>query len=144
MKILFDTSALVKRYALEPGRERVIALSEAASELCVAAHCKIEVASALRQRESEGSLDKLSVERTLRRVKEEFAEMTVVPLTAAVEGHAVAALQGGSVDDLPFRGADALHIGSAQAARVDLFVTADPRQAAAAQRSGLATELIAS
>jgi predicted nucleic acid-binding protein len=37
---------------------------------------------------------------------------------------------------------DALHIGTAQAARVDLFVTADKRQAAAAQAVGLKTELI--
>ena len=37
---------------------------------------------------------------------------------------------------------DALHIGIAQAARVDLFVTADKRQAIAAQAMGLKTELI--
>jgi predicted nucleic acid-binding protein len=37
---------------------------------------------------------------------------------------------------------DALHIGAARAARVDLFVTADRRQAQAAQALGLTTELI--
>jgi predicted nucleic acid-binding protein len=137
MRILLDTSALVKRYALEPGRERVVALSEAATELCVAAHCKLEVASALNRRQCEGSLDKHGAERAWSRVQEEFAEMTVVPLSLAVEEDAVAALLGASL-----RGCDALHIGSAQAARVDLFVTADRRQAEAAERRGLPTELI--
>ena len=139
MRILLDTTALVKRYALEPGRGRVFTLSEAASELCVAAHCKIEVLSALRRRQSEGSLDPVGVERVWLRVQEEFAEMTVVPLAGAVEAHAVAALL-----NTPLRGCVALHIGSAQAASVDLFVTADPRQAEAATRCGLATELIES
>lgn len=40
------------------------------------------------------------------------------------------------------RGMDALHIGSAQAAAVELFVTADRRQADAARSAGLLTELI--
>jgi predicted nucleic acid-binding protein len=37
---------------------------------------------------------------------------------------------------------DALHIGSAQAARVNLFVTADRRQATAAEAVGLRTQCI--
>ena len=37
---------------------------------------------------------------------------------------------------------EALHIGTAQVARVDLFVTADRKQALAAQAAGLKTELI--
>ncbi len=137
VRILLDTSALVKRYALEAGRERVVALAESASELCVAAHCKVEVASALCRCQSEGSLDSSGAERTWARVQQEFMEMTVVPLSAAVEDHTVAVLLETSL-----RGCDAIHIGSALAARVDLFVTADPRQARAAQHSGLATELI--
>ena len=40
------------------------------------------------------------------------------------------------------RAVDALHIGTAQVAGVDLFVTADRKQAAAAQASGLKTQLI--
>ena len=39
---------------------------------------------------------------------------------------------------------DALHVGSALASRVDLFVTADRRQAQVARGMGLATELIES
>jgi hypothetical protein len=137
MRILLDTSALVKRYTLESGHERVFALSDLASELCVAAHCRVELASALRRRQRDGTLDGLDAERIWARVEAEIAEMTVVPLTADVEGHAVAALL-----NAPLRASVALHIGSALAARVDLFVTADSLQAESARRRGQATELI--
>ncbi len=40
------------------------------------------------------------------------------------------------------RAMDALHIATAQLAGVDLFVTADRRQAAAAQTAGLKTQLV--
>ena len=42
MRVLFDTSAMYKRYDNEPGRARVISLAEQADEVCVAAHCKLE------------------------------------------------------------------------------------------------------
>ena len=54
-----------------------------------------------------------------------------------MERYAIAAMRMATL-----RGMDALHIGSAQAANVDLFVTADRRQAQAAQAVGLKTELI--
>ena len=44
-RLMFDASALTKRYASEAGRNRVLALFASASELLVAAHCKTEVAS---------------------------------------------------------------------------------------------------
>jgi hypothetical protein len=49
-RLMFDASALTKRYASETGRNRVLALFASASELLVAAHCKTEVASALLRR----------------------------------------------------------------------------------------------
>jgi predicted nucleic acid-binding protein len=54
-----------------------------------------------------------------------------VPLDEHVERFAIAAMEHG-----PLRGMDALHIGSALAARVDLFVTADRRQAQVARGQG--------
>jgi predicted nucleic acid-binding protein len=65
------------------------------------------------------------------------ADMTVVPLTRMSSAYAIAAMEQG-----PLRGMDALHVGSALASRVDLFVTADRRQAQVARGMGLATELI--
>lgn len=138
-RLMFDASALTKRYASEAGRDRVLALFEAASELLVAAHCKTEVASALLRRRREGSLPSSEFDRAWAAAQRDVADMTLVPLDAHVERFAFAAMEQG-----PLRGMDALHVGSALATRVDLFVTADRRQAQVARGMGLATELIES
>jgi len=136
-RLMFDASALTKRYASEAGRERVLMLFEAASELLVAAHCKTEVASALLRRRRDGSLPAPEFDRAWAVAQRDVADMTLVPLDTHVERFAFAAMEQGSL-----RSMDALHIGSALASRVDLFVTADRRQAQVARGMGLATELI--
>ena len=136
-RLLFDASALTKRYASEAGRNRVLALFASASELLVAAHCKTEVASALLRRRREGSLAVAEFDRAWDAAQSDVADMTLVALDARVERFAFAAMEQG-----PLRGLDALHVGSAMAARVDLFVTADKRQAQVARAMGVPTELI--
>lgn len=136
-RLMFDASALTKRYASEAGRDRVLMLFGAASELLVAAHCKTEVASALLRRRRDGSLPAQEFDRAWAAAQRDVADMTLVPLDAHVERFAFAAMEQG-----PLRGMDALHVGSALASRVDLFVTADKRQAQVARGMGLATELI--
>ena len=136
-RLMFDASALTKRYASEAGRDRVLMLFEAASELLVAAHCKTEVASALLRRRRDGSLPAPEFDRAWAAAQRDVADMTLVPLDAHVERFAFAAMEQG-----PLRSMDALHVGSALASRVDLFVTADRRQAQVARGMGLATELI--
>ena len=134
---MFDASALTKRYASEAGRNRVLALFASATELLVAAHCKTELASALLRRRREGSLPVAEFDRAWDAAQSDVADMTLVALDAHVERFAFAAMEQG-----PLRGMDALHVGSAMAARVDLFVTADKRQAQVARAMGVPTELI--
>ena len=134
---MFDASALTKRYASEAGRNRVLALFASASELLVAAHCKTELASALLRRRREGSLPVAEFDRAWNAAQSDVADMTLVAVDARVERFAFAAMEQG-----PLRGLDALHVGSAMAARVDLFVTADKRQAQVARAMGVPTELI--
>ena len=136
-RLMFDASALTKRYASEAGRNRVLALFASASELLVAAHCKTEVASALLRRRREGSLPVAEFDRAWDAAQSDVADMTLVPLDARVERFAFAAMEQGLL-----RSMDALHVGSAIAARVDLFVTADKRQAQVARAMGVPTELI--
>ena len=137
LRLMFDASALTKRYAAEAGRERVLALFEAADELVVAAHCQTEVASALLRRKREGVLAQAEYERAWEAARRDVADMTRVALDVHVERFAVAAMEHG-----PLRAMDALHVGSALVARVDLFVTADRRQAQVARGLGLQTELV--
>ena len=137
MNILFDASALFKRYSGEMGFGRVLQLQAFASVITAAPHCKTEVASALTRQWREGAFGDEEYDRMLADIHADFDELNVMPLSIPVERYAIAAMRL-----VALRGMDALHIGTAQAARVDLFVTADKRQAAAAQAVGLKIELI--
>ena len=137
MNVLFDASAMFKRYSGETGASRVLALQAGASAVTLAVHCKTEVASALSRQWREGAFSDDEYERVLADIHADFDELAVLPLSNQAERYAIAAMRL-----VTLRGMDALHIGTAQAARVDLFVTADKRQAAAAQAVGLKTELI--
>lgn len=137
LRVLMDASALTKRYVLEAGRDRVVQLFGEATELLVAAHCQSEVASALLQRKRDGALPLAEFDRAWAAAQRDVADMVRIPLDSQVERLAFAALQFGPLGTL-----DALHLGSALAANVDLFVTADPRQALAARGLGLPTEFL--
>ena len=137
MNILFDASAMFKRYSGEAGARRVLQLQSSASAVTAAVHCKTEVASALSRQWREGAFSDQEYERVLADIHADFAELAVMPLSSQAEQYAISAMRL-----VTLRSMDALHIGTAQAAHVDLFVTADRRQAAAAQAVGLKTELI--
>ena len=79
-RLMFDASALTKRYASEAGRDRVLMLFEAASELLVAAHCKTEVASALLRRRRDGSLPAPEFDRAWAAAQRDVADMAFFPL----------------------------------------------------------------
>lgn len=137
MNILFDASAMFKRYSGEAGVNRVLQLQASASAVTAAVHCKTEVASALTRQWREGAFSDEEYARVLADIHADFDELSVMPLSGQAERYAMAAMRLATL-----RGMDALHIGTAQAARVDLFVTADRRQAVAAEAVGLKTELI--
>ena len=137
MNILFDASALFKRYSGEAGVARVLQLQASATAVTAAVHCKIEVASALTRQWREGAFSDDEYARVLADIHSDFDELAVMPLSSRAERYAIVAMRVAHL-----RGMDALHIGTAQAALVDLFVTADKRQATAAKAVGLKTELI--
>ena len=135
--VLFDASALFKRYSGEAGAARVHALYEASERISLAAHCKAELASALTRQWRAQLFTDAEYRRVLATIHSDFEGVEVQPLDGEVEFNAIAAMRLA-----PLRGMDALHIASAQVARVDLFVTADQHQAEAARAAGVTTELI--
>ena len=137
MRILFDTSALYKRYQAEPGRDQVLALGALALEVVVSAHCKAEIASALNRQRHDGLVNAEDYARITDIIKSDFEDFIAVAIDGRVEAYSIAVME-----KIRLPAMDALHIGSAQAARVDLFVTANKRQAMAAQAVGLKTEWI--
>ena len=136
-RILFDSSALYKRYNREGGREQVLSFFERASAVVVAAHCLTEVASAFHRQRHDGLLSDDDYDAMMQRVQREFSEFEVIVLDRRVEAFAIAAMRRARL-----RAMDALHVGTAMASGISLFVTADPRQADAAKAVGLATEWI--
>jgi hypothetical protein len=137
MRILFDTSALLKRYLPEPGRAAVLDWVARARPVVAAPHCKIELYSALsRVRRDTGALDD-AYQRTCAEVERNFSDFEVIPLTSVLERAAIRSLEAS-----PMRAMDALHVGAAIVAGVDLFVTADARQFEGAQAAGLKATLL--
>lgn len=137
MKIMFDTSALFKRYAAESGHEQVAQIMERASLVALAPHCRIELMATVARTLRERRISPSDGERIAFELGEDLKEWEVLPLSAQVEQASLRALNAAAL-----RGMDALHVGAALVARVSLFVTADIRQAQAAQALGLPIELV--
>ena len=137
MKLLLDSSAIAKRYKRESGHDAVERLLMRADSVVLAAHCKIEIASSLSREVRDSSIDMDQYAYAMGEVAQDFVDFDVRPISPEIEVLAIAAMA-----HTRLRATDALHIGTAQVARVDLFVTADRKQALAAQAVGLKTELI--
>ena len=137
MKMLMDSSALFKRFVDEPGRAAVLACMGNARSLVAAPHCRVELHSALTRLGREGRYDIEALRQTRAEIDNSFEQVDVLPFTSGLERAAIQAL-----DAAPLRTMDALHVAAALLGRVDLFVTADRRQAAAAEAAGLRTHLI--
>lgn len=136
-RVMLDTSSLLKRYASEAGHRRVLEVFAQADRLFVAAHCQSEVAAALLLRQREGCLPESEFERVWAAVRRDIADMVRVALDDHVERYAFAAME-----QEPMRVTDALTVGSALAANVDLFVTTSRRLAQVAQAMGVPAECL--
>ncbi|MFN4115331.1 MAG: type II toxin-antitoxin system VapC family toxin [Inhella sp.] len=137
MKVLFDTSAIAKRYRDEVGHEQVQICLARADQVVMAAHARVEVAASLCRDLHDGATQRAELDADLQLLARDFGGFDVLPLDERIEFMAIQAMAGSRL-----RAMDALHIATAQAAGVDLFVTADRRQAEAAAASGLKTQLI--
>ena len=132
----FDTSAVVKRYVLEPGSAHVRGLLRR-HDFLSSAITPLEILSALGQRKRSGELSAKNFTATIRRLGTDRARWELIELTAVVLNRAEEIIPQSSV-----RALDALHIASAlvfQAAaglRVP-FVTGDHRQRDAAEQMNL-------
>jgi hypothetical protein len=140
VRAFFDSSALIKRYVEEPGRDEVLKISSE-SVCVVSALLPVELRGALRRRAAERTLDARRLPAILDRMDEERNHWELVPV-----GEEVLAAAERLVGRYPLRTLDAIHVSSAQlvVAAVQLvFVTADARQADVAVTLGIAVRLIA-
>jgi predicted nucleic acid-binding protein len=140
----FDTSALIKRYVDEPGRREALRLLRT-HDCVISAVLALEVRSALRRRESDGTLRRDDVRDILARLAADRAFWTAVDVSSDV----LAAAEALAASH-PLRALDAIHVASARlfAARIApsafVFVSADARQTAAAAAIGITIKHIES
>jgi predicted nucleic acid-binding protein len=137
MRIFFDSSAFVKRYVREEGTDAVMTWCDQASELCLSGIAVPEIISAFCQLQREKLISAKQYNHLKASLLEDITDAAVSDLTPVVIRNAVLALENSVL-----RGMDALHIGSALALRVDLFVSADARQCVAATQAGLRVEMV--
>jgi len=132
----FDTSALVKRYHLEPGSERVNAIfDDQANILIISELALVELASALRRKQNRGEITLQAMNDALA----QFANEVVSDLLVAgfrsgfIQGARELVLQHG------LRTLDALQLTSASEFRAlsPVFVCADAKLRRAASDMGL-------
>ena len=132
MRVYFDSSAFAKRYIEEAGSEAVLQWCDKATELAISVIAVPELVSAFCRLRRDG---KLSVQQYLEIKSQLLADITDALICDTTPGsirHAVKALETWAL-----RGMDAIHLGAAMDCRAEVFVTADARQAKAAQALGL-------
>jgi uncharacterized protein len=136
-----DTSALAKRYVTEPGSAWVRALVRRRKSLVVSRIAYAELAATVARLWREGFLTEAARDACLGDLDEDFGELTVLEVRAAVVRR---------VPDLvrrhPLRGYDAVHLASAVAlaargTSID-FWSADRRLISAARAEGLRATLV--
>lgn len=132
MRVFFDTSAFVKRYIREEGSDLVLAWCDRATELCLSGIALPEIISTLCRSRRENSLNALQYRHLKALLMADIVDAAICDLTPEVMRHSIRCLEHSAL-----RGMDAIHIGSAVALQVEVFVTADARQRAAASQAGL-------
>lgn len=135
MRVFFDTSAFVKRYVEEPGSERVQQICTAASEVSLSVLCFPEMISTLCRLVREGRINAEQYAELKKTMVADLADLEIINAVPSVVGCAVRLLEGSTL-----RALDALHLGCAIEARVDLFASADNRQIQAGRKAGLRVE----
>jgi predicted nucleic acid-binding protein len=137
MRVFFDSSAFVKRYVREPGTDAVLSRCDEAAELCLSGIALPEIISAFCRLQRERLITPLQYRHLKTLFMADIADAAVCELTPEVVRNAVICLENNVL-----RGMDAIHVGCAVALQVDLFVSADVRQCAAASQAGLQVEQV--
>jgi predicted nucleic acid-binding protein len=129
-----DTSALVKLFLVEPGRDLVSKVWEAADGLVTSAATYPEARAALAAAQREGRIERRIMPRAVAELDRRFDSVDVVELRRPL-----ASVAGAIAERFALRGYDAVHLASALAADdgLTLMLTWDRDLARAAGAAGL-------
>ena len=135
MRVFFDSSAFVKRYVSETGTEAVLAWCDRAGEIGLSAIALPEIVSAFCRLRREGRIDDTQYRQLKSLLLADIEDAAMCDLSPEVLARSIDSLEANVL-----RGMDAIHVGSAIALKVDVFISADQRQLEAAIRAGLRAE----
>jgi predicted nucleic acid-binding protein len=134
LRIFLDTSALAKRYVQESGSEELEELLISITpEIFLSTLAFVEFASAMGRKLWNKEIAEAVVGEAIKELKKDWYEVFVkIPLedTLAEEAAAIAL-------EYSLKGADAVHLASAQAADVELFVASDNKLIRSAKKLGM-------
>ena len=132
MKLYLDSSALAKRYVEEEGSQQAVILSAQADTLLSSAISFSEIFSSLNRRLREKKLTPSQYRQCKTAFLKEVEDMSLSPVSREILSTSAALLEKFSL-----RAMDALHLASALDLEVDLFLSFDQHQLAAAKGLGL-------
>jgi hypothetical protein len=132
MRVFFDSSAFVKRYVREEGTDIVLSWCDQATELCLSGIALPEIVSAFCRLLREDRVSPVQYRHLKTMLMADISDAAICDLTPEVIRQSIISLEKNVL-----RGMDAIHLGSALALNVDLFVSADARQCDAATQAGL-------
>jgi hypothetical protein len=132
MRVFFDSSAFVKRYVREEGTDIVLSWCDQATELCLSGIALPEIVSAFCRLLREDLVSPVQYRHLKTMLMADISDAAICDLTPEVIRQSIISLEKNVL-----RGMDAIHLGSALALNVDLFVSADARQCDAATQAGL-------
>jgi len=132
MRVFFDSSAFVKRYVREGGTDVVLSWCDQATELCLSGIALPEIVSAFCRLLREDLVSPVQYRHLKTMLMADISDAAICDLTPEVIRQSIISLEKNVL-----RGMDAIHLGSALALNVDLFVSADARQCDAATQAGL-------
>lgn len=132
MRVFFDSSAFVKRYVREEGTDVVLSWCDQATELCLSGIALPEIVSAFCRLLREDLVSPVQYRHLKTMLMADISDAAICDLTPEVIRQSIISLEKNVL-----RGMDAIHLGSALALNVELFVSADARQCDAATQAGL-------
>ena len=135
MRVFLDSSAFVKRYVSETGIEAVLAWCDSASEIGLSGIALPEIVAAFCRLRREGRIDDTQYRQLKSLLLADIEDAAMCDLSPEVLARSIDSLEANVL-----RGVDAIHLGSAIALKVDVFISADQRQLEAAIRAGLRAE----
>jgi uncharacterized protein len=137
MTLYLDSSSLVKRYIYEAGTEKVNELCRAADAILLSLLSIPEVISSFNRLLREGKITKREYQLLKENFLDDIDEADIFDINPEIIRFSIDLLENGTIRTL-----DALHVATALFHGIDLFVSSDKRQLAAAQKTGIHTQLV--